>query len=155
MESSGPRMAPGWPRAAGDAARPAHKALLCLLEKGPTPPPPSSRLCAPALRLCFRFPRSLLIPCLLSGDSSHIYLRGGLERASPGTERGQTKGDFCLKELLFFPLPEIRASLEQKGDVRRGYRLNPQPLWVCRPRPSLCCLLVLQGPSKHRGNSGL
>lgn len=31
-------------------------------------------------------------------------------------------------------------------------RLNPQPLvWVCRPRPSLCCLLILLGPSKHRG----
>lgn len=116
--------APAWPRA-GLAQPEMLRGRRTKLPSVSWRKDPRLHLPAPDFGLqlsdCFRFPRSLLIPCLLSGDSSHIYLRRGLERASPGTERGQTKGDFCLKKLLFFPLQEIRASLEQNGDVRRSY----------------------------------
>ena len=105
-----PPHGPGRPRPemlrCRDAARPAHKALLCLPEEGPTPPPPrlpTLRSSSQTLLSLSQIPFNTLFT--FRRLFSYLPSRWPGARSSRDGE-GQTKGDFCLKELLFFPLRE-------------------------------------------------
>ena len=151
--------APAWPRAASagdaemlwcwDAARPAQSSPLS----------PGGRTHASTARLPTLRSSSQTLLSLSQIPFNTLFtfrrLFSCLPSRWPGARssgrRGADQGWLLFEGTVVLPAPG--AALSKMVMLDAVTRRNPQPaLWVCRPRPSICFLLVLPGPQKHRGD---
>ena len=154
VENSGPRMAPGglgrrcWDAAMLRCCEARTKLSSVSRRKDPRLHRPAPDFEVQLSDSAFALPDPFQYPVYFQETLLMFTFAVAWSALLPG-RRGADQGWLLFEGTVVLPAPG--AALSKMVMLDAVTRRNPQPaLWVCHPRPSICFLLVLPGPQKHR-----